>query len=403
MLTSLAWKNIWRSPKRSGIIIAAITFGLWGGLLAGAVMMGWGESMVNTAIDRSLGHIQIHKPGFTANHDVNDFIPGADSLLTQVKSLPDVVGVSGRALIDGMAASPASTYGVQITGVVPEQAQKVTNIDRLIVEGSYFDPRSRSPIVIGRKLAERLRLKLHSKMVLSFQAMDSTLVSAAFRVDGIFKSESSPFDESHVFVKRDDLVKLLGGSDVVHEIAIRIGASELMPELAATLRQKYPSLSVKTWKQLAPEIAVTASSTEFWSYIFVGIILLALIFGITNTMLMAVMERTRELGILISVGMKKGKVFRMILIETVMLSLTGGAGGILLGWFTIHLLSSTGIDFSAFAASLEGFGAGAILYPFLPLDMYLILVVMIIAAAIIAATMPAWKAVHLIPAQAVRD
>lgn len=403
MLTALAWKNIWRSRKRSFIIIIAITFGLWGGLLAGAVMMGWGESMVDTAIDRDLGHIQIHRPGFTLDRDINEYIPDGTAMLAKIRSIPGVVGVSGRTVVDGMAASPTSTFGVRIEGINPVEAQKVTRVHRLLVDGSYFEKDGRNPIVIGKKLADRLNLKLRSKIVLSFQAMDSTLVYAAFRVNGIFKSESSQFDESHVFVRQTDLTKLLGETTVVHEIAIRTTSSDEIPIVLAALQKAYPNLSVQTWKQLAPEIAVTAASMKFWSYIFVGIILMALIFGITNTMLMAVMERTRELGILIAVGMKRGRVFVMILLETIMLSLTGGASGLVLGAVTIMILSHNGINFSAFSSSLESFGASTILYPFLPLDMYLILVVMIIFAASIAATMPAWKAIHLKPSQAIRS
>ena len=403
MLISLAWKNVWRSPKRSSIIIAAITFGLWGGLLAGAIMMGWGESMVSSAIDRDLAHIQIHKPGFLKDREITNFIPGAANMLTQIRSAPGVVGVSGRTVFDGMASSPTTTFGVQIYGVDEEQAQKVSNINQLIIQGRYLNKDDKNPIVIGQKLAGRLGLKLNSKVILSFQALDSTMVSAAFRIRGIFKSESSAFDESHVFVNRENLAGLIGRDNVIHEIAIRVNNSKLIPKVLAVLEEEYPDLSVKTWDQISPETAVTAYGMEFWSYIFVGIILLALVFGITNTMLMAVMERTRELGILIAVGMKRSKVFRMILMETIMLSLTGGAGGMILGWITILILAHTGINLSAFAASLESFGAAAILYPFLPLTMYIILFVMIIVAATIGATMPAWKAIHLLPSRAIRN
>jgi len=403
MLTSLAWKNVWRSRKRSGIIIAAITFGLWGGLLAGAIMVGWGDSMVSTAIDRDLGHLQIHRPGFTADHDINDYIPQAEDIISTIKTIPGVVGVSGRTIVMAMAASPTSTFGVQIDGIDPVQAETVTNINSLIKEGSYLASDSRNNAVIGQKLAERLNLKLHSKLVLSFQALDSTMVSAAFRVEGIYKSESASFDESHLFVNRPDLIRLLGGATVIHEIAIRTTTTEQALPALTQLQAEHLDLSFETWQQLAPEIAATFAATAEWSYIFVGIILLALTFGITNTMLMAVMERRHELGILIGVGMKRGRVFMMILLETVMLSLTGGVGGLILGAATIKILSHTGIDFSSFSASLESFGASAVLYPSLSLAMYISLMIMLVTAAIIGASFPAWKAVRLKPATAIRN
>ena len=402
MLALLAWKNIWRNRKRSLIIVTAITFGLWGGLLAGAVMMGWGESMVNTAIDRDLAHIQLHKPGFIGDRNVSLYIPEGMEVLKNIRSVSGIKAASGRTLVDGMAASPASTFGVRIEGIDPETESKVTNIKNLLIEGKYFETKKKNPVIIGKKLADRLNLKFNSKIVLSFQAMDDSLVYGAFRITGIYKSASSAFDESHVFVRGNDLLRLLDSQPIIHEIAVRVESSDSMAEIIDSLKNKYPDLLLQTWKELSPEVAAIAAAMEGWSYVFVGIILMALIFGITNTMLMAVMERIQELGILMAVGMKKGKVFIMILLETIMLSITGGLCGMIAGAITITALTHTGIDLSAFASSLESFGASTVLYPFLPAGMYAILVVMIIVAASVASTMPAWKAIHLKPSEAIR-
>jgi len=141
---------------------------------------------------------------------------------------------------------------------------------------------------------------------------------------------------------------------------------------------------------------------QSFTILFVVIILLALVFGITNTMLMSVMERTREIGILLAVGMKKIKIFTMILLETIMLSISGGLTGIVLGLATISYFAMEGIDLTAVAASLESFGASTLLYPFLPAAMYFTLTILVIIAATIAAIYPALKAIRLQPAEAVR-
>jgi len=357
MLFTLAWKNVWRNKKRSLIIIAALTFGLWGGLLAGAVMMGWGESMTESAIDRDLGHIQVHSPGYLRDRETTNYIPDGPEVDKQIRAIPGVVAVSGRTLVQGMASSPASSFGALIEGVDPSSARQVTDIHQLIKEGEYLSGQGKNPALIGQKLAKRLNLKLNSKIVLSFQALDSSLVYAAFKVVGIYKSESSQFDESHVFVEQADLIRLLNSPLIYQEIAIRVESSKLIPEVRSAIEAKYPSLAVDTW---------------------------------------------RELGVLLAIGMKKAKVFIMIMLETIMLSLTGGAVGIIIGGATIAYFSHNGINFSAFAQSLESFGASTMLYPFLPVDMYVAMVVMIIVAATIAAAMPAWKAIHLVPSKAIR-
>jgi len=347
MLLILAWKNIWRNKKRSLIILAAMIFGLWGGLMAGAVMMGMGESIVNSAIDRDLAHIQIHHKAYPTEKEITNIIPNGPDVMAQIRNIAGVRAVSGRTLIEGMAASPNSSFGVKIVGIVPDEAKQATKLPEKIIAGGYFDSDRKNPIVIGQKLATRLNLKLYSKIVLSFQGLDESLISVACRVVGIFKTESALFDEMNVFVLQDDLFRVLETAPIIHEIAIRTTSAQIMPQVAETLKAKYDNVLVQTWKEIAPEIAIVSVMMLYLSYVFVGIILLALLFGITNTMLMSVVDRIRELGMLIAVGMKKRYVFAMILLETIFLSITGGLGGMVIGGVSIRYFSLVGIDLSA--------------------------------------------------------
>ena len=402
MIISLAWKNIWRNKKRSLIIIVATTLGLWGSLLSGAIWMGWGESMVDTAIDRDLSHIQIHKPGYMQNKEIINYIPDGFQIIKEIQNLPGVKAVSGRTLIEGMAASPTSTFGVKIIGVVPEQAKTVTGIYKRIIEGEYFADGKRNPVIIGNKLSVRLGLKLYSKIILSFQNLDGSLNYAAGKIVGIYKTESTMFDQSNVFMRQTDLFRLLDTEPVIHEIAIRAESARILPQVDEIVKANYPQLSVQTWKELAPEVAYASSAMEAFTYIFIGIILFALLFGITNTMLMSVIERFRELGVLIAVGMKKGRVFTMILLETIMLSITGGIAGIIVGGLSIAYLSHVGIDLTSLASGLEMFGTSTSLRPFLPVDMYIALPIMIVVTASLSAVLPAWKVIHIQPSEAIR-
>jgi ABC-type lipoprotein release transport system permease subunit len=402
MLLSLAWKNIWRNKKRSLIIVAAITFGLWGGLFSGAVMVGMMESMVDTAISRDLAHIQIHNPGYDADKDIRNYIAMSSDVLETARSAVGLEAVAGRTLIMGIAASPSSSYGVRIIGVIPGDSKKVTDIYQKIMEGSYFESDRKNQIIIGHKLAERLNLKLRSKVVLSFQDLNGEIAYIACRVVGIFKTNSSLFDEMNVYVLQKDLFRILSTEPIYHELVLRVSSSELLESVKKQLIASFPELMVETWEEIAPELAYISDTTGVYTYIFVAIILFALLFGITNTMLMSVVDRIRELGMLIAIGMKKMRVFTMIVLETVLLSLTGGICGIIISIITIAYYGNAGIDLTAIATSLESFGTSAILYPFLPITMYVILTIMIIIAANIAAILPAWKATHLVPSEAIR-
>ena len=402
MLIALAWKNIWRNKKRSLIIITAITLGLWAGLFSVAVMIGSWDTTVDTTINRNLSHIQIHTIAFKDDNLISNYIPNGPEIANDIRKLPEVKDVSARVLIEGMASSPGSSSGANIIGVDPDHEKAVTTIADYIIDGKYFEGIKRNPILVGAKLANKLGLKLRSKVVLSFQNIDTTLTYAAFRVAGIYRTESSMFDESHVFVRKSDIYGIMNNEHIINEIAIRLNSSTDLDTTMALLKQKYSSLVVESWKELAPELELTYEFMIVEMEIFLGIIMAALLFGITNTMLMSVLERVREFGVLLAVGMKRMRVFLLILFETAILSIFGGIIGMILGSFTIWYFSDKGIDLSLFTEGFSAWGMPSILYPALPLSFYGILTSMIILTAIIASIYPSVKTIKLRPADAIR-
>jgi putative ABC transport system permease protein len=401
MLFIISWKNIWRNKRRSAIIIVAIALGLWGGLFAAALMEGMAETMVSAAIDRDLSHIQIHHAKFREERLFSQSIPHPDPIVDSIRKIPGVSAVSPRAVIEGIASSATSSHGLKIVGINPVDEYDVSSVGKKMVEGEYFKNDNRPSIVIGKKLSEKLALKLRSKMVLSFQGHDGTIIYGAFRIVGIFETESSIFDGGTIFIKRNDLWSLLDTA-VVHEIAVRLSSSENLNAVQSLLTVRYPTMDIATWKDLAPEMKLTSESTTISMNIFLGIILFALLFGITNTMLMAVLDRTREFGMLMAVGMKRIKIFFMIIVETIALSITGGFGGIMLGSVSIEYFNKAGIDLSIVSGGLSMYGISSMLYPVLPASTYPLITIMIILTAIAAAIYPALKAIHLNPASAVR-
>ncbi len=401
MLVGIAWRNIWRNKKRSLIILTAIVLGLCGGVFATGLMIGMAESMVSTAIDRYLGHIEIHTPTFRVNPLVNDFLPSGDSLVAALRSTPNVSGVSGRTLVEGMASSPASSSGVQIVGVVPADESAVSTLARRMVAGTYLSEDGRLPVLIGKKLAGKLEVRLHSKIVLSFAGRDGSIIYGSFRVVGIFETESTVFDNATLFVRTQDFAALLGGPTLIHEIAVRLTRADMVPQVLQALRVEYPALKIDSWQDLAPELKLTYEMTDIGMLFFLGIILIGLLFGITNTMLMSVLDRVREFGVLMAIGMKRKRVFWLVMLETIFLSLTGGVIGVLLGVVIIEITSHTGINLAVVAEGLSSYGISSVLYPFMPVLMYLELGILIVLTAIGAAIYPGLKATKLNPATSI--
>jgi len=402
MILQLAWKNLWRNRRRSLVVVVAIAFGLWGGLFSGAVMMGLGESVIEGAVNRDLGHLQIHHKNFLREKKIRQKIKDLEQIETFIKTNLPQVAFSPRTVIYAMASSPSSASSVKLCAVDPDRESSVTKIMNYLRHGDFLPGTTLNEIVIGEKLADRLKLKMKSKMVLSFQSPDGEIIYAACRIGGIFKTESAQFDQSQVFMLQRDLFSILGGAPFFHEIAIRCAEANSIDPTTTTISSAFSGMDIRNWKELAPELDFLALTMQSFTYLFVAIILFALLFGITNTMLMSIMDRSREFGILMAIGMRRRRIFSLILLETVLLSLTGGLTGILLGGLTIHYFSREGINLTAVATSLESFGAATMLYPYLPAVMYLTLTVMIIIAANVAALMPAMKAIRLKPAESIR-
>lgn len=402
MLLSLAWRNIWRNKRRSLIIIAAIAIGLLSGLFASAVMFGMGESLINSTIDRDLGHIQIHTKTFEDDKLLIDTIPEAKNILSEIKSQKNVTGSSARLIIEGMISSATSSGGVRITGIIPGDETQVTSIHNQIVEGHYFESDEANQILLGYKLAENLGIRERSRVVLSFQGLDGNIIYGAFRVTGIFRTESTMFDRSTVFIQVDDILPLLESTPIYHELTIRVNSVQNVDTVYSKLKNSYSNLFVQGWKELAPELKLMDEMIGLQLNIFLGVILFALVFGITNTMLMSVLERVREFGVLMAIGMKRRRVFSMIIIETITLSLVGGIAGMILASISIAYFGVTGIDLSAFAAGMSEWGLGSILYPTLPVYFYISITIMILFTAVLSAVYPALKAIRLKPAAAIR-
>lgn len=402
MILAIAWRNVWRNWKRSAILLAAIAFGIWAGLFTMGITEGMYAQMIDTAVTTRLGHVQVHEEGYLERSDTFLMIDHPDSVLRRVRNHPHVRAAAARALIHGMASSAATTGGVTIHGVHPDAERAVTRVPESLVEGEWFGTETRNPIVLGSELADRLELRLGNRMVLQAEAADSTLAAGAFRLVGIFRTPSSQFDETSVFARYEDIDRIFELEGGAHEIMIVADRLERAPEVADSLAAVLPGLDVKDWKEISPALAITADMGDEMLYLLMVIILLALVFGITNTMLMAILERVRELGVLMAVGMKQGRVFAMVILETLLLSIVGGALGMLLGWATIAITGHVGINLASVSEGLSSFGVSSVLYPTLPTAAYPKVAGLIILTALISAVYPGIKAVRLQPVDAIR-
>jgi len=400
MILKIAWRNVWRSKGRSLVVMGSIVVGIWALVVGSGFMNGFMVGYMKEAIDFDISNIQVHHPEFKQDYDIKYFIPNGKDKAEKMSTWEGVEAATTRSIANGMIASPKKATGVQIRGIDKVNEAKVTSLDSLIVEGAYFEGISRNPIVIGSKLAETLKTKVRSKLVLTFNDKNGNITSAAFRVAGIVKSASLNINERNAYVLQEDLNKLLAVGNEIHEIAILTKEGVQESDVVTNYKAIYSNDLVEDWRLIAPELALMQEMYGSMLYVLMFIILTALIFGIVNTMLMAVLERFKELGMLMAIGMNKLRIFLMIMIETLSLAIIASPVGLTISYLTITYYRNTGVDLTNYSEGLEAFGYSSILYPFVTQETYLIVTIGVIITAFLAAIYPALKAVKLKPVEA---
>jgi ABC-type lipoprotein release transport system permease subunit len=405
MIFKVAWRNIWRSKTRSLIVLSSIAIGVWAGLLIIGFSFGMNNERTASAIRSTLGHAQIHHADFLVEPKATAVITPEqlEGIRAALESEPRVTGWTDRAVLQGMIAAPKTNRAARILAIDPESERARTNLEEMMVEGTFFDESMRNPVVIGKKLADKLGVGMKKKIVLTFQDASGNLSRASFRVGGIYQSLNAQWDEFNVYITQKDLRKTTG-LDMIHEVVVYYEETVATEEITDALVEIMPvEAKVLSWKDNSPELGFADDMMGIMLILVLGIIMTALLFGIINNMLMAILERRRELGMLMAIGMNKRKLFLMILLETLLLGIVGGPVGMLLGDVTIRIMMNIGVDLSSKKEGLAELGVQSIIYPEVVPEYYIIMALMVIGTALLASIIPAYRALKLNPVEAIRS
>jgi ABC-type lipoprotein release transport system permease subunit len=382
--------------------MGAVSLGLWMGIFLMSFYNGMIEQRVKTAITTELSHIQLHHPEFRKDYDVKYILPNGREACKIIKNNKNVNESVGRLIIKGMVASAAGSAGITLNAVMPDEENKLTKLKEKIVSGNYFNPVKLNEIIISKKLAKKLKLNLKKKVIVTFQNKDGDLATVAFRIIALYKTVNGPYDDNNIFVNIKSVDSLVGLPNAINEIAVLLRSNDLLNQSQDELNKLFPNLEIKNWKELAPDLGLTVSAGDQMVYIFMGIILLSIAFGIINTMMMSVLERTKEIGMLLALGMNKVKIFLMILLETFFLILAGCPFGLVLAFSTILITQQTGISFSKFSEVYSSFGYSSVIYPIIHFGQFGSIMLLVFLTAIFSALFPAIRALKLKPAESIK-
>lgn len=403
MIIRLAWRNIWRNKMRSMVIIASVTAGLFAGMAIMALYKGMMKSRIRTVIDTETGHVQLHAKGFMGDLDPKLFIQGDEKMIAFLSGDKSIKAIAQRTITAGMVSTPNGSSGVSIIGISPVEETNVSGLGKKMREGKMDWPPKTRGILMGKKLAKKLKIAVGEKVVITMTDTADNLISSAYRMQGIYQSANAPLDEVNVYISRKDLQDMLGLSNQVHEIAIVLQDDTLLNHTVQQLAHQYPSLAVESWKEISPETSLMAETVDTLSYIILVIILIALSFGIMNTMMMSILERRHEIGMMMALGMGRSPLLILIMAETFFLTLTGIPIALAIGTTVIEHYAKKGMDLSGMGKEMmESFGFETMIYPDFPSDKIGFIILLVFATALVSSIVPILKSLRLDPVSALQ-
>jgi ABC-type lipoprotein release transport system permease subunit len=401
ILAILAWRNLWRNHRRTIIMISAITLGVWAMIFMTALMRGMVNEMLRDGIQTLPGHVQIHHPEFRDDPSINNLIPATETELRRTFGDGDFEAWASRVKVPAVITSERESRGITLLGIDPADEATTSFVVNDIVEGRFLEGAADSGVIVGKKLVEKLDTRLGKRIVLMSQDPENEIADRGFRVVGIFDSDPDSHEETYVFAGKETIQKMLGVEDRVTEVFfLGNDVRNVEPLFEAVSSLAGPDLDVKRWYELDTYLGAMINMMDGFVLVWVIVIFLALSFGLVNTLVMAVFERIREIGLMLALGMRPSSIVGQVILESLLLLCIGLALGNGIAWLAVSSLKD-GIDISGVAQGMEMMGASSILYPVLHLRDVITANVVVLVLGFLASLSPAWRASRYQPVEAI--
>ena len=405
IFAQMALRSVFRNPRRSVITASATAFGLAAYLFLYAFADGFFEQMIQNSTQQLSGHVQVMAKGHDVDLSPDLRIADSRALQRQLQERPEVEAAAPRVLLRAMVANPGKSLPVELVGIAPEQERAVTKLAGYMEQGTYVRPGGNG-IVIGRKLAEELDARLGDKLVVTVQQTGGDLASSAQAIRGIYRTGSDLFDSEYAFIDIE-AARRLGGlqGDEASRIALRLSDRAGSAALARTLNQSLSQdgLVAQDWETLLPVVVQMVEMSQVDFYLILAVVFVVVAIGVMNTMVMSVMERTPELGVMLALGTRGGQLLLTILFEAFFLAILGMLAGTVVGGLLVVWLGNTGIDLSSISGALEAIpGITDRIYPVLIFDHVWLASLLLFLCSVLVALYPAWRASRLDPVEAIR-
>lgn len=343
MITRMAARNIRRHLRRTIITSTGIALGTALTLFSVGLGDGGHNQMIENGVRLGQGHLTVQRVGYLESPSTSIYISEPDTLLPGLKKQSGLRGIYPRVRAEGILSTASGTEGIVFQGIVPDIPGEGLLYKDSIVDGSFLTDSGSNSIVIGEKLARRLKLKIGKKAILTCQNSNGEIISVLLKVRGIFRTGSSSIDGFICLIPIRTAQDTLSMGSGITSIALYLEKPRQQELIVSKLRTALPldGTDIFLWQQLQPELRDFVVIDDAFGYLTYAIILFIVAIGVLNTVLMSVMERKREIGILAALGMRPGTVLGMILMETLFITVTGILIGLCIGlgvnWhFSVH-------------------------------------------------------------------
>ena len=401
VLCRLAWRYLWRNHRRTIIMLGAITIGVWAMIFMTALSRGMVEQMIEDGISALPGHVQIHHPEYLDDPSILNRVPLGDEELFARFADAGLVAWASRVKVPAVITSERESRGVTLLGIDPAAERSFSFVDYDDVEGRFLEGPDDTGVVIGAKLADTLETRVGKRVVLMSQDPDNEIADRGFRVVGLFRANMPAYEESYVFVGKATAQKMLRiGPSTTEVVFVGDDYRDVEPTYEIVSAAVGDGVDVRRWYDIDTYLGTMLRVMDGFVLVWVVIIFLALSFGLVNTLVMAVFERVREIGLMMALGMKPGMILGQIVIESLLLLAVGLAIGDALAWVSVKAIED-GVDISAVAEGMEMMGAASVLYPKLFLKDVVLANVVVLILGFFASLSPAWRASRYEPVEAI--
>ena len=404
MILKLSWRNVWRNKRRTLITLGSMGFGLAALLFQQSLIKSLQSQLVEKSTRTYTAHIQIQSPKATDNKVPDYRLENPEAVYQAVQGIPEIADWTPRIIFTGLVSSPLTSKGSLVVGVDPQREPNLTIIQSYLVEGKYISFSKDREVMMGVKLAKELDLKLGEKLVIMVQAADGSLSAEAFRLCGIYKTDSPVYDGQIVYIPLTASQRLLVCGQEVSIVAVKAHRIEdidpIREKLIAALKGQ--SVSILTWREVASEIVGIQKFQNAVLLVVMLIIFAIVALGIFNTLLMSFFERIREFGLMMALGAKPSHVAFLILAESVILGFLGIVIGLAFGSAVIFYFGKQGIPLPISDAIGYWMPFDRIIYLKFTWPEHFLSCAAALLASILAAVFPAIHAARLKPADALR-